>query len=70
MNAMNRLTFYMILLHSLFLGIATASAKSPFVNNVDTAKHIVGENVVTARSGEKFNSQLSTETSSTKISAL
>lgn len=70
MNAMNRLTFYMILLHSLFLGIATASAKSPFVNNGDTAKHIVGENVVTVRSGEKSNSQLSTETSSTKISAL
>lgn len=70
MNAMNRLTFYMILLHSLFLGIATASAKSPFVNNVDTAKHILVEDVVTARSGNKSNSKLSTETSSTKISAL
>ncbi|MEH2169483.1 MAG: zinc-dependent metalloprotease [Nostoc sp.] len=67
---MNRLTFYMILLHSLFLGIATASAKSPFVNNVDTAKHILVEDVVTARSGNKSNSKLSTETSSTKISAL
>ncbi|MDZ7992886.1 MAG: zinc-dependent metalloprotease [Nostoc sp. EfeVER01] len=67
---MNRLTFYMILLHSLFLGIATASAKSPFLNNVDTAKHILGKDVVTVRSGEKFNSHLSTETSSTKISAL
>ncbi len=70
MNAMNRLTFYMILLHSLFLGIATASAKSPFVNNVDTAKHILVEDVVTAKSGNKSNSKLSTETSSTKISAL
>lgn len=70
MNAMNRLTFYMIFLHSLFLGIATASAKSPFVNNVDTAKHIVVEDVVTARSENKSNSKLSTETSSTKISAL
>ncbi|MBN3925362.1 zinc-dependent metalloprotease [Nostoc sp. NMS4] len=67
---MNRLTFYMILLHSLFLGIATANAKSPFVNNVDTGKQIVLENVVTARSGDKSNSQLSTKTSATKISAL
>ncbi|MEH2027915.1 zinc-dependent metalloprotease [Nostoc sp.] len=70
---MNRLTFYMILLHSLFLGIATASAKSPFVNRVDTelsANHKVVEGVVTARSGEKSNSQLTTETSATKISAL
>ncbi|WP_375477503.1 zinc-dependent metalloprotease [uncultured Nostoc sp.] len=67
---MNRLTFYMILLHSLFLGIATASAKSPFVNNVDTAKHILVEDVVATKSGNKSNSKLSTETSSTKISAL
>lgn len=70
MNAMNRLTFYMILLHSLFLGIATASAKSPFVNNIDPAKHIVVENVVTGKSGNKSNNQLSTETDLTKISAL
>ncbi|MEH2259426.1 zinc-dependent metalloprotease [Nostoc sp.] len=70
---MNRLTFYMILLHSLFLGIATASAKSPFVNNVDTdlsANQIVVEDVVTARNEKKSHSQLSTETSSIKISAL
>ncbi|MEH2328961.1 zinc-dependent metalloprotease [Nostoc sp.] len=70
---MNRLTFYMILLHSLFLGIATASAKSPFVNNVDTdlsANQIVVEDVVTARNRKKSHSQLSTEISSTKISAL
>ncbi|MEH2082324.1 MAG: zinc-dependent metalloprotease [Nostoc sp.] len=67
---MNRLTFYMILLHTLFLGIATASAKSSFVNNVDTAKHIVVEDVVTARGGNKSNSKLSTEISSTKISSL
>ncbi|MEH2182013.1 zinc-dependent metalloprotease [Nostoc sp.] len=70
---MNRLTFYMILLHSLFLGIATASAKSPFLNNVDTdlsANQIAVKNVVTARNGEKSNSHLSTKTSSTKISAL
>lgn len=72
---MNRLTFYMILLHGLFLGIVTASAKSPSVN-VDTelsATHKtvrVLEAVVTGRSGEKSNSQLTTETSSTKISAL
>ncbi|AVH70783.1 zinc-dependent metalloprotease [Nostoc sp. 'Lobaria pulmonaria (5183) cyanobiont'] len=67
---MKRLTFYMILLHGLFLGIATASAKSPFVNNVDTTKHIVVKDVVTNRSGDKSNNQLSTETDSTKISAL
>ncbi|MEH2138176.1 zinc-dependent metalloprotease [Nostoc sp.] len=66
----NRLTFYIILLHSLFLGIATASAKSPSLNGVDTellANHKavqVIESVVTA------NSQLTTETDSTKISAL
>ncbi|WP_298904215.1 zinc-dependent metalloprotease [uncultured Nostoc sp.] len=72
---MNRLTFYMILLHGLFLGIVTASAKSPSVN-VDTelsANHKtvrVLEAVVTGRSGEKSNSQLTTETSSTKISTL
>lgn len=70
---MNRLTFYMILLHGLFLGIATASAKSPSVNIVDpefSANHRVVEGVVTARSEEKSNSQLTTENSSTKISAL
>ncbi len=70
---MNRLTFYMILLQGLFLGIATASAKSPSVNKVDTelsANHKVVERVVTARSGEKSNSKLTTETSSGKISAL
>ncbi|MEH2074051.1 MAG: zinc-dependent metalloprotease [Nostoc sp.] len=66
----NRLTFYIILLHSLFLGIATASAKSPSLNGVHTellANHKavqVIESVVTA------NSQLTTETDSTKISAL
>ena len=32
---MNRLTFYIILLHGLFLGIATASAKSLSVNGID-----------------------------------
>ncbi|MHC5594565.1 MAG: zinc-dependent metalloprotease [Nostoc sp.] len=69
---MNRLTFYMILLHGLFLGIATASAKSSVVNRVNTlsANHKVVEAVVTARSGEKSNTQLTTKTSSTKISAL
>jgi hypothetical protein len=69
----NRLTFYIILLHGLFLGIATASAKSPVVNRVETelsANHKVVEGLVTARSGDKSNSQLTTETSSTKISGL
>ncbi|MEH2274396.1 MAG: zinc-dependent metalloprotease [Nostoc sp.] len=72
---MNRLTFYMILLHGLFFGIVTASAKSPSVNvNTElsaTHKTVrVLEAVVTGRSGEKSNSQLTTETSATKISAL
>ncbi|WP_152590641.1 zinc-dependent metalloprotease [Nostoc sphaeroides] len=64
----NSLTFYMILLHGLFLGIATASAKSTSVNidtlSVNQKGVRVGEAVVTARSGEKSNSQLMTETSS------
>jgi Met-zincin/Domain of unknown function (DUF5117)/Domain of unknown function (DUF5118) len=64
----NRLTFYMILLHGLFLGIATANAKSLAVNGVDTsANHKavrVLEAVVTA------NSQLTTEASTTKIPEL
>ncbi|MGJ5632860.1 zinc-dependent metalloprotease [Nostoc sp. CALU 1950] len=70
---MNKLSFYMILLHSLFLGIATASAKSPSFNKVDTelsVKHKVVKGVVTGRIGEKSNSQLTTETSPTNISAL
>ncbi|QLE42813.1 DUF5117 domain-containing protein [Nostoc sp. C052] len=70
---MNKLTFYMILLHSLFLGVTTVSAKSPSVNRVDTelsANHKVVESVVKTKSEEKSNSQLTTETSSTKISAL
>ncbi|MEH2051149.1 zinc-dependent metalloprotease [Nostoc sp.] len=70
---MNKLTFYMILLHSLFLGVTTASAKSPSVNRVDTelsANHKFLESVVKTKSEEKSNRQLTTETSSTKISAL
>jgi hypothetical protein len=69
MNAMNRLTFYMILLHSLFLGIATASAKSPFIN-IDpelSANRRVVEAVVTAKSPEKSNSQLRTPLKNTNI---
>lgn len=69
----NSLTFYMILLHGLFLGIATASAKSPSVN-IDTLsanqKDVGVVEAVATRSGEKSNSQLTTETSSTKTSAL
>ncbi|MEH1850522.1 MAG: zinc-dependent metalloprotease [Nostoc sp.] len=70
---MNKLTFYMILLHSLFLGVTTASAKSPSVNRVDTelsANQKFVESVVKTKSEEKSNSQLTTETSSTKISAI
>ncbi|AUB40308.1 putative Zn-dependent protease [Nostoc flagelliforme CCNUN1] len=63
----------MILLHGLFLGIATASAKSPSVN-IDTLsanqKDVGVVEAVATRSGEKSNSQLTTETSSTKTSAL
>ncbi|BBD67420.1 hypothetical protein NIES4072_52850 [Nostoc commune NIES-4072] len=70
----NRLTFYMILLHGLFLGIATANAKSPFVNidklSVNDKAVTVVKAVVPAKSGEKSNSQLTTEISSTKTSAL
>lgn len=69
----NSLTFYMILLHGLFLGIATASAKSPSVN-IDTLsanqKDVRVVEAVVTRSGEKSNSQLTTATSSTKTSAL
>ncbi|MEH1766844.1 zinc-dependent metalloprotease [Nostoc sp.] len=70
---MNKLTFYMILLHGLFLGVITASAKSPSVNRVDTelsANQKFVESVVKTKNGEKSNGQLTTETSSTKISAL
>jgi hypothetical protein len=71
----NRLTFYMILLHGLFLGIATASAKSPSVNidpelSANQKAGRVVEAVVTAKNGEKSNSQLTTETFSTKTSVL
>ncbi|MEH2114551.1 zinc-dependent metalloprotease [Nostoc sp.] len=70
---MNKVTFYIILLHSLFLGVTTVSAKSPSIKRVDTelsANHKVVESVVKTKSEEKSNSQLKTETSSTKISAL
>jgi hypothetical protein len=71
----NRLTFYMILLHGLFLGIATASAKSPSVNidpelSANQKAGRVVEAVVTAKNGEKSNSQLTKETFSTKTSVL
>ncbi|MBN3958218.1 zinc-dependent metalloprotease [Nostoc sp. NMS8] len=70
---MKKLTFYIILLHGLFLGVTTASAKSPSVNRVDTelsTNHKFVESVVKTKTEEKSNSQLTTETSSTKISAL
>ncbi|MHC5614830.1 MAG: zinc-dependent metalloprotease, partial [Nostoc sp.] len=72
----NRLTFYIILLHSLLLGITTATAKSSSVNivapNLSVNHHTVKavEALLIARSGEKSNSQLTTETSSTEISGL
>ncbi|MCC5646195.1 zinc-dependent metalloprotease [Nostoc sp. CHAB 5824] len=69
----NRLTFYMILLHSLFLGIATANAKSPPINIDTELSHQAGrvvEAVVTAKSGDKSNSQLTIKTSSTKTLGL
>jgi len=67
---MNRLSFYMILLHGLFLGITSASAKAVSITRVDTELSANHKAVVTARSGNKSNSQLTTETSSTQISAL
>ncbi|MDF5710638.1 MAG: zinc-dependent metalloprotease [Nostoc sp. S4] len=67
---MNRLSFYMILLHGLFLGIATASAKSVSING---AKQQLSGNhqtvLVTATSKDKSNTFLTKETS-TKTSAL
>ncbi|MBG1267084.1 zinc-dependent metalloprotease [Nostoc sp. WHI] len=66
---MNRLSFYMILLHGLFLGITSASAKSLELSANHQAVPPL-EAVVTARSENKSNSQLTAETSSTKISAL
>jgi hypothetical protein len=65
-----RLTFYMILLHGLFLGIATASAKSPFVNGVDSDLSANHNAVRVVKAVVTANGQLTTETSSTKISAL
>jgi len=70
MDKMNRLSFYMILLHGLFLGITSASAKAVSITRVDTELSANHKAVVTARSGNKSNSQLTTETSSTQISAL
>jgi hypothetical protein len=66
----NRLTFYMILLHSLFLGITTANAKSPFVNGVAPDFSANHKAVRAVKAIVTANSQLTTETSSTKISAL
>ncbi|MEH2070250.1 MAG: zinc-dependent metalloprotease [Nostoc sp.] len=67
---MNRLSFYMILLQGLFLGIATASAKSV---SIDGAKQQLSSNhqtvLVTATSKDKSNNFLTKETS-TKTSAL
>ncbi|MFN6461470.1 MAG: zinc-dependent metalloprotease [Nostoc sp. DedVER02] len=64
----NRLTFYIILLHGLFLGIATANAKSLAVNGVDTlsANH---KGVRVLEAVVKADSQLTTEIP-TNISAL
>ncbi|WP_138503173.1 zinc-dependent metalloprotease [Nostoc sp. PA-18-2419] len=67
---MNRLSFYMILLQGLFLGIATASAKSV---SIDGAKQQLSGNdqtvLVTATNKDKSNTLLTKETS-TKTSAL
>ncbi|MFN6500309.1 MAG: zinc-dependent metalloprotease [Nostoc sp. DedQUE01] len=68
---MNRLSFYMILLHGLFLGIATASAKSLAVNGVNpelSTNHQTA--VATATSTQKSNSPSTTKTSSTETSTL
>ncbi|MHC0063614.1 zinc-dependent metalloprotease [Nostoc sp. UIC 10890] len=66
---MNRLSFYMILLQGLFLGITTASAKSPSFNKVDTelsVKHKIVKGVVTDRIAEKSHNQLMTPALSLK----
>ncbi|WP_373526693.1 zinc-dependent metalloprotease [Nostoc sp.] len=67
---MNKLSFYMILLHGLFLGITSASAKAVSITRVDTELSANHKAVVTAISGNKSNSQLTAETSLTQISAL
>ncbi|MCF2148313.1 zinc-dependent metalloprotease [Desmonostoc muscorum LEGE 12446] len=68
---MNRLSFYIILLHGLFLGIATASAKSLSVNGIDPELSSSHQTVlVTATSKDKSNSPLTKKTSSTKTSVL
>ncbi|MEH2194444.1 MAG: zinc-dependent metalloprotease [Nostoc sp.] len=66
----NRLTFYIILLHGLFLGIATANAKSLAVNGADTEFSANHKAVRVVEAVVKANSQLTTETSATNISAL
>ncbi|MFW9260607.1 zinc-dependent metalloprotease [Nostoc sp. CALU 546] len=66
---MNRLSFYMILLQGLFLGITTASAKSPSFNKVDTelsGKHKIVKGVVIDRIAEKSHNQLMTPALSLK----
>ncbi|MDZ8185264.1 MAG: zinc-dependent metalloprotease [Nostoc sp. ChiSLP02] len=68
---MNRLSFYIILLHGLFLGMATASAKSVSVNGVNkqlSSNHQTA--LVTATSKDKSNNPLIRETSASKTSGL
>ncbi|MCW5316843.1 DUF5117 domain-containing protein [Nostoc sp. KVJ3] len=67
---MNRLTFYMILLHGLFLGIASASAKSPSVNGFDPELSSKDRAVRLLEAVVTAKSQLTTEASLTKISVL
>ncbi|MEH2163160.1 MAG: zinc-dependent metalloprotease [Nostoc sp.] len=66
----NRLTFYIILLHGLFLGIATANAKSLAVNGVDTEFSANHKAVRVVEAVVKADSQLTTETSATNISGV
>ncbi|MFN6518775.1 MAG: zinc-dependent metalloprotease [Nostoc sp. CreGUA01] len=68
---MNRLSFYMILLQGLFLGIAMPSAKSLAVNGVNTELPTNHQTVlVTDTSKHKSNSPSTTKTSATKTPTL
>ncbi len=68
---MNRLSFYMILLQGLFLGIAIPSAKSLAVNGVNPELPTNHQTVlVTDTSKHKSNSPSTTKTSATKTPTL
>jgi len=72
MNAMTRLSFYMILLQSLFLGIAAISTKSLAVNGVNSELSAKRQTtvLVTDITKQNSNSPSTTKTSSIETSTL